>query len=253
MIITLPTPAGNLLTHLQTQVQALLGDDFVGLYLYGSLALGDFDPDNSDLDFLVATRDQLSQTQTQALRDLHARIATFDTKWARELEGSYIPLAALRRYDPHNAIHPHIDRGSSFTIEQHDYDWVIQRHVLRERGVVVAGPPIHTLIDPIATEALLFAVQKTLFEWWEPMSHDASRFAWRGYVYYAILTMCRILYTLHHGTIVSKPTAAEWAKGLEDGRWRGLIEVALSRPEPLPPTTVSQLQQFIQYTVTTAS
>jgi hypothetical protein len=33
--------------------------------------------------------------------------------------------------------------------------WVIHRHMLREHGVVLAGPPPHTLIDPVQPDELL--------------------------------------------------------------------------------------------------
>lgn len=34
----------------------------------------------------------------------------------------------------------------------------------------------------------------------------------------AILTMCRVLHTLEHGTIVSKPVAARWAQAKLGGK-----------------------------------
>ncbi len=43
-----PYPDVNAVLHrLLAEVQAVLGERFVGLYLYGSLAGGDFDPDTS--------------------------------------------------------------------------------------------------------------------------------------------------------------------------------------------------------------
>ena len=40
----------------------------------------------------------------------------------------------------------------------------------------------------------------------------------QGYQAYAILSMCRVLYTLEFGTVVSKPAAARWAQGTLDER-----------------------------------
>ncbi len=39
--------------------------------------------------------------------------------------------------------------------------------------------------------------------------------------------MCRVLYTLQHGKIASKPIAAHWARGTLGPRWEPLIERAL--------------------------
>ena len=215
-IIFHPTPypdVNAMLLRLLAEVQTILGDQFTGLYLYGSLAIGDFDPGKSDIDFLVVTTDALPDEKVAALAAMHARLAASDSKWATELEGSYIPRRSLRHYDATDTHHPHIDRGrGTLAIEQHDTDWVIQRHVLRNQGVVVAGPDPHSLIDPIPADDLRQAVVGLLW-WWDLQLSDTSRVEQSGYQAYAILSMCRILYTLEYGTVASKPAAARWAQG----------------------------------------
>ena len=53
-----------------------LGDQFAGLYLYGSLAAGDFDPPSgSDIDFVVATHGALNDATVAALAAMHADLA----------------------------------------------------------------------------------------------------------------------------------------------------------------------------------
>ncbi len=119
---------------LLAEVQAVLGPDFVGLYLYGSLSSGDFNPRSSDIDFLVVTARPLPAELVQALKEMHARIAETGLKWAKKLEGSYIPLADLRRYDPAHATHPSIGVDWEFGVYPHGSDWIIQRHILRQQG-----------------------------------------------------------------------------------------------------------------------
>src|SRR5687767_10384547 len=89
-----------LLRRLLDEVRATLGPHFVGMYLYGSLAAGDFSPESSDIDFLVVTDDDLPAGLFESLRAMHARVAAGGSKWATELDGSYIPRRALRRRDP---------------------------------------------------------------------------------------------------------------------------------------------------------
>jgi hypothetical protein len=48
------------------------------------------------------------------------------------------------------------------------------------------------------------------------------------YQAYAVLTMCRALYALEFGEIISKPAAARWAQAALDPRWQGLIARALA-------------------------
>jgi hypothetical protein len=49
---------------------------------------------------------------------------------------------------------------------------------------------------------------------------------YRGYQCYIVLSLCRVLYTLQYGTVVSKSVAAHWAQETLDDRWVPLIERA---------------------------
>ena len=201
----------------------------------------------------VVSDDELPDALLPALEAMHARIAANGSTWAKELEGSYIPQHALPRYDPSQARHPRIERGGSLVVEQHDSDWVIQRHILREQGVVVAGPDLHTLIDPVPPNELRRAVLATLHGWWAPMIHDPARLQSQGYQSYAVLTMCRMLYTLQYGAVVSKPVAARWAQETLGERWVPLVERALAgRHNPqlrAQSDDVNGTQDFIRYTL----
>ena len=254
---TQPTPypdVNALLRELLQGVRTVLGRHFIGCYLFGSLAAGDFDQ-ASDIDVVVVTDDEISAELLTALRAMHARIAANDSAWATELEVSYIPRGAIRRYDPARAVHPHLDRGrgESLRLVWHESDWIIQRHTLRERGITLAGPAPRTLIDPVSPEDLRRALLATLRGWWAPMLGDPSRLSGRGYQSYTVLTMCRILYTLEHGAIVSKPFAARWANDTFGERWGHLIERAVAgRHHPQTAAATEDVREtlaLIRYTL----
>jgi len=156
----------------------------------------DFDQ-ASDIDLVIVTDDEISNDLFSALQAMHARIAIIDSPWATQLEVSYIPQRALRRYDPIHALHPHLDRGSgeSLRMMKHDSDWVVQRYTLRERGVTLAGPAPQTLIDHVSPNDLRRAMLSIM--WWPTqILADPVQINERGYQSYIVLTMCRILYTL---------------------------------------------------------
>lgn len=250
--MTHPTPYPDINAMLDTLlsgVQAILGPHFVGLYLYGSLASGDFDPQRSDVDFVVVTADVLPDEMIAALEALHARIAASGLEWAAKLEGAYIPQCLIRRHDPAGPPCPHVNEGR-FYLAALGSDWVIQRHVLREQGIVVAGPPPHTLIDPVQPDDVRQAALGFLREWWAPMLDNPDpRLDGGGYQVYAILTMCRTLYTLHYGKIVSKTAAAQWARGALNERWATLIAWASARRPGVQSDHMTETLDFIRYTV----
>ena len=75
----------KVLQMLLAEVQSTLRDDFVGLYVHGSLASGDFATQRSDIDFLVVTKKELNREMLPALEAMHIRITQNGGKWATRL------------------------------------------------------------------------------------------------------------------------------------------------------------------------
>jgi predicted nucleotidyltransferase len=252
-----PTPyldVNEILSHLLTDVKEILREHLIGMYLFGSLACGDFDS-HSDIDILFVTDQAISKETFQDLFEIHERISTIDSPWAIQLEVSYIPIDALRRFDPSDNTHPHIDRGpgEKLHMKQHDADWIVQRYILRERGITVTGPDPKTLIAPVSPADLRWAVSEILQTWICHFMDDPALLKPRGYQSYTVLTLCRILYTYEHGEIVSKPAAAVWVKQNLSEKWIGLIDRAWSgRQTPgleALPADVDGTLDFIRYTL----
>lgn len=247
-----PYPDVNeLLKILLTHAKDILKDQFVGMYLYGSLSSGDFNPEASDIDFLFITENKLATETVSQLEAMHKSSWANTHKRAGKLEGAYVPKELIRRHDPDGAPCPTINEGK-FYLDSLGSDWIIQRHVVREYGVVIEGPDPKTLIDFVSADDIRGAVMGVLREWWFPMLEDPS---WlkdnhRGYHSYAILSMCRALHALQHGTIVSKPVAARWAKQNLDERWSSVIDLALlaQKPHPAEFDLLHSALEFIQYT-----
>ncbi len=205
----------------------ILKAHFVGMYLYGSLSSGDFDPKTSDIDFLVVTEGILPDETIAELESMHNRLWASGLKWASKLEGSYVPRDLIRAHDPNGPACPTINEAKFF-LDQRGSDWIIQRHVIRECGVVIEGPDPKSLIDPVSSGDIRQSVLGVLHEWWFPMLDDPSwlRDHEAGDRAFGVITMCRVLHALEHGSIVSKPKAMAWARANLDGPWPELIERA---------------------------
>jgi hypothetical protein len=225
-----PTPypdVNNLLQNLLASIQGILGSCLIGMYLDGSLTSGDFDQD-SDIDFVVVTTEDVCGDLFFALQAMHARITALDSPWAIQLEGSYISQHAIRRYDPAHALHPNIERGSDEQLKMADHDesWAVHRYVLRQRGIPLIGPPPSTFIDPVSPDDLRRAMLPALHSWATHILNNPLVMSFRGYQSYIVLSLCRIFYTLQFGDVVSKLKAATWAKEALGEQWKGLIERA---------------------------
>jgi len=227
-----PTPypeVNETLTLLLSDAKEILKDQFVGMYLYGSLSSGDFNPETSDIDFLFVTSDVLAKETISKLEAMHRE--TWATSWKRagELEGAYVPRELICRHHANGPACPTVNEGQFYVVPLGS-DWIIQRHVVREYGVVIEGPDPKTLIDFVTPDEIRGAVLVILQEWWFPMLEDPSwlRDHERAYHAFAVITMCRVLHALEHGTIVSKPKAVQWARTRLPDRWTQLIDKAVS-------------------------
>ncbi len=243
----LPQGVDALIDRLQKDAAGILGENFVGLYVYGSLATGGFDPDTSDVDFIVATHSPLTPEQLSALETLHHRLLIDGGSWAKKLEGGYVPLADLRRHNPNAGPFLFINEGQIYQAGL-GADWAIQRHFLRTRPSTIVGPSLAAHIDPVSPEQIRDAVRLLFREWWMPMLDRPDQLGREDYRAFAVLTMCRALRLVGTGDMVSKPEAARWALEAVDARWHPAIRQAMAWKPGLPAPTVDDVRAMIMAT-----
>lgn len=275
-----PTPYGELnavLHHLLGGIRAALGDNFIGLYLQGSFAVGDASP-GSDCDFMVVIRRDLDPAELAGLQALHKAIHRLPyPHWRNQLEGSYAPAAILRRWsteprdptgepraqdwaDPGLSGAPpraypfwYLDHGADTLVRsEHDNTQVV-RWCLRERGVTVAGPCIRELIEPVTPQMLRAEVRATmdlgLAVDLQPMEMIAWQMFWVG-------LYARMLHTLATGEVHSKKASLAWAAETLEPEWRGLLLRARARTkgdadaaDPPQPAEVAATRAFARHAV----
>jgi predicted nucleotidyltransferase len=201
-----------ILRDLVSSIRAILGDNFIGAYLQGSFALGDWDF-FSDVDFITAIEHEVSPAELEALQVMHARIYKLESHWAMHLEGSYIPREILRRADPARTPLQYLDNTFSRLVPSDHDNTLVVRWVTREHGITLAGPDPKTLIDPVPHDDLCQEVLAIMRNWAEQIFVDPAQINNRFYQPYAVLSYCRMLYTQHTCTVCSKPAAARWRPG----------------------------------------
>ena len=230
-----PTPDTELnavLAELVTSVQAAVGDAFVGAYLQGSFAVGDFDR-HSDVDFVIAVSDELSDDQVGALQAMHARVYGLGSEWAQHLEGSYFPAGVLRDYRQGAKPLWYLDHGSRSLVRSDHCNTLVVRWVVREHGIRLAGPSPATLVDPIPVDALRREIRATIRDWGAQILEQPERYRNRFYQGFIVLSYCRMLHDLVVGRPGSKRAGAAWAQATLDPAWSALIDRAWGgRPNP---------------------
>lgn len=245
-----PPDVAFLLAALFGGVRDALADNFVGLYLGGSLALGGFDPATSDVDIVIVTERPVSDAEFAALAMLHTRIPPRGNAFGRIYEVSYVDRAALQRFADGERRHPTVGADWPFTRAGHPENFIIERWIVREHGITVYGPEPETLIDPITPDELRAAVV-ALFRTWraEWSENPPELFATRHYQAFAVETVCRAHFTFRTGGISTKTEAAQWALRELPEPWRSLV--AWSRgnrtDETADPARLPDIGKFIRW------
>ena len=222
-----PHPDVNaLIDRILSGVRCILDGKLVGLYTFGSLATGAFDPAISDIDLVAALAADLDDREFDDLERMHADIAQRHPLWNDRIELGYIAVDNLRRIAPDAEI-ALISPGEPLHRKPAGTDWLFNLSTLRDHGLALVGPPPRTLIDPISSGDLSQALPALMREWREWVT-QTELIHQRTYQAHMIVTMCRALYTFKHGAIASKPEAAAWAEQ-ELPQWSPLIRDAMAR------------------------
>ena len=254
-----PTPFGELnevLTELISRQRYILGDCLVGTYLQGSFAVGDFD-EHSDVDFIVAVEDELTEARVDALNEMHDQVYRMESEWAKHLEGSYFPRDILRDYDQSGLDLWYLDHGARSMIRSSHCNSILVRWVVRENGVTLTGPLSKTLVDPIPVDALRREIYEVMTWWGQEILDNPEQFSNHFYQAFIVLTCCRMLHDLIRGFPGSKRAGAGWARENLDPRWIDLIDRAWDgRPDPASkvrdpadPEDFGRTMEFLSYVI----
>ena len=81
MDVTQYSNVNELIDQLLLRMKSILGEKLVGLYLEGSLIIGDFDPNISDIDLVAALSADIDDRKFEELQKMHQDFATAHQEW----------------------------------------------------------------------------------------------------------------------------------------------------------------------------
>jgi len=213
----------ELLAELVSGIHDVLGDDLVGVYLYGSYVSGGFDPEVSDLDLVSVISSAVEGIDIAALDRVHSGFVSRHPEWNDRVEVVYVGLVALRSYRTSAGPLAVISPGEAFHFRSEPpAEWVQNWYLVRETGVALYGPPPATIVPPIAWAEFEAAAVRYAGE----VSHQDLGDASPGAIAYAVLTLCRAARTVQEQVHGSKQEGAAWAKEAMP-EWARLIDEAL--------------------------
>jgi predicted nucleotidyltransferase len=200
-----------------------VGPPLIGIYVYGSLATGDFEPHVSDLDLIAVLTETPDEPLVAHLGPMHERLARANPEWVDRIEVDYVAVDGLGHCQTRSTTIARISPGEPLHLLEAGRDFLLDWYPARRDAVGLLGPPIDLLIPEISEAEYLDELRGYLAGFLERFDEDASA----GSQSYAVLTMCRGLFLLRDRERLSKREAARRAS-IEFPRWAPVIGSAVA-------------------------
>lgn len=209
----------------QSYVQALsyeLGDIVHGVYIYGSVALGYFNNEKSDIDFMTFLKRDLSEDEFKKIKAIHEDLISSNI-YADRLEGEYINIQDIQNQN-YSKECPYFAFGKyhgavgikSFSLFQ-----------VKEKGLKIYGEDFNTIVNDIDWNDVKKDLGKRLNEYWTKKGNSSLLLMLDAWISLIVLTLCRIYYVLEKKAVSSKMESAEFVIQNIDEKYHTLIKEAL--------------------------
>ena len=189
-----------------TEITAILGENALSAYLYGSVALDDFKLGWSDIDILVLTKHEISAEQAQRLIELRQILLTKypGNHYFRSFEGGMLSLEAFINQTSERMVYWGTS-GQRIT-DRYYFDNFCMTELL-DCGVLLYGEDVRNRFARPSYGQLRGDVVRhyeTIRKYAQKTDKSLYSFGW-------LLDIARCIYTLRTGKIIAKTAAGEWA------------------------------------------
>lgn len=203
----------QLLNKITEGYKRILGENLVGIYLHGSLALGCFTWDKSDIDFIAVVENEPAPFEKAEIIKLLLKLDADAPP--KGLEMSVVPRSACERFVYPTPYYLHFSNGHKQSyiddLEGHiamlhgvDRDLAAHFTVIRAVGKTLFGAPISEVFGNVPPSDYLDSILSDIENAEEDILEDPV---------YITLNLCRIMGYLKGAGVLSKLDGGKW--GLE--------------------------------------
>lgn len=197
----------GILDRLSAAYADILGENFVGLYVHGSIALGCFHPVSSDIDFVCVVHTE--PDDAAKLRLMNKTVALEPLASKKGLEMHVLRLAdclhpvhpvhfCLHYSGSHTESYRRDPQGYIRRMKGNDPDLAGHLTILHACGICWKGRPTAEVFGPVPGEMYLDSILDDVIPGC-------------GGEVYRICNLCRVWGYLAEGLVLSKRTGPEWA------------------------------------------
>jgi Domain of unknown function (DUF4111) len=220
----IPMDLSDLLRAMASDLPLMLRGNLVGIYLGGSLTYDAFDETCSDVDLVAVTARDLDDREFSELDEWFKKKVN-ENPWVKRMDMRFVIDCEFFDKRSHCCGFYHytgklIRHGS-------DGNPIIWINVAQS-GVTLWGKDAMLIAPHVSGQCLNDALLLELNYLKGDLRSNKGDRSDEAFIHnaYAVLTACRILYTAHHRTLVSKDQAYDWAMQTVPPVWRSVIRAA---------------------------
>jgi len=203
-----------------------------GLYLVGSVALDDFQPGVSDVDFVAVTATAPDAGGIAGLIRVHAQLRQ-QVPWP-SFDGTYVTWQELA-HDPRLAAPGPHAQGDRLTARGRSLRHPVTWHEIAQHGLALRGPARESVAIWTDRDRLRAWTLDNLDGYWRRWLERSARLFSKpgltslgsGSAEWGVLGVSRLHYTLATGEITSKRGAGLYAREAFPARWHQIVDECL--------------------------
>ena len=200
----------NILDEIVNKSKGILGKKLTGIYLHGSMAMGCFNPDKSDIDLIVVIEDNITDTQKLMLME---HIVNLN----RQAPPKGLELSLVKKEYCNPFIYPtpfelhfspaHLqwfnDNPKDYIekMKGEDIDLAAHFTIIRHCGITLCGEAIESIFAPVPKQNYIDSICSDIENATEDIAEQPV---------YIILNLCRVLAFLTEGLYLSKEEGGRW-------------------------------------------
>lgn len=228
----------ELVKYFRMNLEQTLSSKLYGLYLYNSVAMGNFEPAYSDIDFIVILNSSLSNDELEKLKMLHQVFAKTN-KYGNKLDGMYLQRNMLTKSNKDIGKYPYVKDAILHEADYFDVNYVTWWS-LKEYEMAIESPSLKDDLLEVDFTDVIETMKYNLNEYWSSKLETAELFNEDMWVEFAVVTLSRILFTLQDREIKSKSESCLYI-GSKYPKWNNLIEEALAIRRLRPQSVINDI------------
>ena len=211
-----------------TAAKEIIGEQLTGIYLHGSLAMGCFNPDKSDIDLIIVIEQNISDEQK--MKFMEQVVALNQQAPAKGLEMSIV----LRKYcnpfvypipfelhfsSAHLQWFSDAPQNYVQNMKGDDKDLAAHFTIIRHYGVTLYGEKIDNVFAEVPRKDYADSIWEDVCDAKEEILEEPI---------YITLNLCRVLAFCRDGLCLSKQEGAKWAMEHLSAEYTPIISDALT-------------------------